>query len=114
MKNGRLYKKEFQIVKPQPEKKLKLTWKTFRDKLLPGQKETWTLNVRYPDGFPANAQLMASMYDASLDQFVSHHWDLRLRFDRNLPFVDCSTIGSRFYSWNGLFQYKRLECRDLE
>ena len=114
VKNGRLYKKEFQIVKPQPEKKLKLAWKTFRDKLLPGQKETWTLNVRYPDGFPANVQLMASMYDASLDQFVSHHWDLRLRFDRNLPFVDCSTIGSRFYSWNGLFQYKRLECRNLD
>lgn len=114
VKDGRLYKKEFQIVKPQPEKKLKLTWKTFRDKLLPGQKEKWTLNVRYPDGSPANAQLMASMYDVSLDQFVSHHWNLRLHFDRNLPFVDCSTIGSRFYSWNGLFQYKRLECRDLE
>lgn len=114
VKDGRLYKKEFQIVKPQPEKKLKLTWKTFRDKLLPGQKEKWTLNVRYPDGSPANAQLMASMYDVSLDQFVSHHWNLRLHFDRNLPFVDCSTIGSRFYSWNGLFQYKRLECRNLD
>lgn len=114
VKDGRLYKKEFQVVKPQPEKNLELTWKTFRDKLLPGQQETWTLNVRYPDGTPANAQLMASMYDASLDQFVSHYWNIGLRFDRKIPFVNCSTIGGRFYSWNGLFQDRRLECKALD
>lgn len=114
VKDGRLYKKEFQILKPEPEKKLELTWKTFRDKLIPGQKETWTLNIRYPDGTPANAQLMASMYDASLDQFVSHHWNLKLHYNRNTPFIVWKTIGNRFYFWDGSFLFKRLECKELD
>lgn len=114
VKEGRLYKKEFQIKRPQPDKELELTWKTFRDKLLPGQKETWILNVRYPDGTPANAQLMASMYDASLDQYVSHRWNLGLHYDRYIPFVNWSTIGNRYYFWDGHFLFKRLECKELD
>lgn len=112
VKNGRLYRRDFQILKPQPEKKLVLSWKTFRNKLLPGQKETWTLKVHYPDGTPADAQLLAGMYDASLEQFVTHDWNFNLHFQRNVPFVYWNNIGSRSYFWGCTFPYKRLRSED--
>ncbi len=53
-----------------PEKKLNIAWKTFRDRLTPGQKEKWTLQITTPDGKPAKAQLMSVLYDKSLDQLA--------------------------------------------
>ena len=52
LKNGELYVKNLYIKKPKPDKALKLKWKTFRDKLQPGQQETWTLSILRPDGNP--------------------------------------------------------------
>ena len=64
------------IRRPLPDKRLKLAWQTFRDRLTPGQQEEWTLTVLGPDGQPANAQMMATLYDKSLDQLASHYWHL--------------------------------------
>ena len=74
MKDGKLYTHEAAIKRPVPDKKLTLRWETFRDRLTPGQKEEWKLVVTNPDGTPADAQLMATMYDKSLEQLYSHHW----------------------------------------
>lgn len=48
---------------------------TFRDKLQPGQDETWSFKIKGPQGDKVSAELLASMYDASLDQFKPHSWD---------------------------------------
>lgn len=84
MKNGRLYKHFMDVKKPEPDKCLELKWKTFRDKLQPGSKELWTLSVFHPDGKPANARFMATMYDASLDYLASNSWNFRLYFNRTI------------------------------
>ena len=72
VKDGQLYGHYAQITKPEPDKELQLKWTTFRDKLRPGQQEEWKLSVLYPDGRPADAELLAMMYDASLDRFYTH------------------------------------------
>ena len=76
IKDGKSYSHHATIQRPLPDKKLKLQWKTFRDRLTPGQQEEWTLIVTQPDGKPANAQLMATLYDKSLDQLQPHSWVL--------------------------------------
>lgn len=87
VKNGECYVRKISIARPLPEKKLNITWKTFRDRLTPGQKEKWTLHVTTPDGKPAKAQLMSVLYDKSLDQLTEHTWEMSLGFSQWLP--DC-------------------------
>lgn len=87
VKDGVLYQQSARIMKAQPEKRLEMKWSVFRDKLLPGQKEEWRLNIRYPDGKPANAESLATMYDASLDKLLKHDWNFNLNFYRSTPSV---------------------------
>ena len=87
VKNGECYTRKISIARPLPEKKLDITWKTFRDRLTPGQKEKWTLQITTPDGKPAKAQLMSVLYDKSLDQLADHTWKMSLGFSQWLP--DC-------------------------
>ena len=87
VKNGECYARKISIARPLPEKKLNITWKTFRDRLTPGQKEKWTLHVTTPDGKPAKVQLMSVLYDKSLDQLAEHTWEMSLGFSQWLP--DC-------------------------
>lgn len=87
VKNGECYTRKISIARPLPEKKLNITWKTFRDRLTPGQKEKWTLRITTPDGKPAKAQLMSVLYDKSLDQLAGHTWEMSLGFSQWLP--DC-------------------------
>ena len=75
VKQGKYYTHTATIQRPLPDKKLKLQWQTFRDKLTPGQQEEWSLTVKTGDGTsPADAQLMATLYDKSLDQIKAHSW----------------------------------------
>ena len=76
LKQDKMYSHETSIKRPLPDMKLKMRWETFRDRLLPGQQEEWTLSVMGPDGKPANAQLLATLYDKSLDQLTPHSWSL--------------------------------------
>ena len=87
VKNGECYTRKISIARPLPEKKLNITWKTFRNRLTPGQKEKWTLQITTPDGKPAKAQLMSVLYDKSLDQLAEHTWEMSLGFSQWLP--DC-------------------------
>lgn len=85
VKSGQLYWHSVTIQRPMPNNKQTLVWKTFRDQLTPGQKEEWTLQVLGPDGKPARAQLMATMYDKSLDQIRSHRWNFAPRYYLSVP-----------------------------
>lgn len=62
------------IPVPYEPTELSIETKTFRDKLLPGQQETWSFTIKGPKGDKVSAELLASMYDASLDQFRPHQW----------------------------------------
>ncbi|MDY8134449.1 alpha-2-macroglobulin family protein [Aquimarina sp. 2201CG5-10] len=62
------------ISVPYAPTELSIETKTFRDKLLPGQQETWSFTIKGPKGDKVTSELLASMYDASLDQFKPHQW----------------------------------------
>ncbi|WP_299336006.1 MG2 domain-containing protein [uncultured Psychroserpens sp.] len=62
------------ISVPYPKTDLDIETLTFRDKLQPGTDETWSFKIKGPKGDKVSAELLASMYDASLDQFKPHSW----------------------------------------
>ena len=96
VKNGKMHSYSTRIARPMPDNKLTLKWTSFRDRLLPGQQETWQLSIVKPDGKPADARLMATMYDKSLDQIANHQWNLDIR--RWLPIADLSWESARNFS----------------
>jgi len=83
VKDGKVYSEAVTIKKPEPDKQLQLRWKSFRDKLHPGQQETWTLQV-LRNNKPVEASLLATMYDASLDKLYKQDRNFRLTFWRNV------------------------------
>ena len=85
VKESVCYANTMHIARPLPEKKLNVTWKTFRNRLTPGQKEEWSVNITTPDGKPAKAQLMSVLYDKSLDQLMSNTWNLSLGLYQSMP-----------------------------
>ncbi len=62
------------ISVPYPSTDLQIETLTFRDKLQPGTDETWSFKIKGPKGDKVSAELLASMYDRSLDQFKPHNW----------------------------------------
>ena len=74
VKDGQVCRYETAVERPAPDKRLLLSWSTFRSRLTPGQQEEWRLRVSYPDGRPARASVMARLYDASLDAFAFQPW----------------------------------------
>ena len=62
------------ISVPYPKTDLEIETTTFRDKIQPGTDETWSFKIKGPKGEKVSTELLASMYDASLDQFKSHSW----------------------------------------
>lgn len=93
VKNGQSYKHTANIQRTLPDTRLNIKWTTFRDRLTPGQRETWTLNITRPDGTPARAQLLATMYDKSLDELRSHKISFALPVFVNMPWL----------TWNGVY-----------
>ncbi len=63
---------------PWSNKKLQMEWMTFRSPLQPGQKERWKLKVKGPKAEQVAAEMVATLYDASLDEFVAQDWNLNL------------------------------------
>jgi len=71
------------ISVPYPKTDLEIETTTFRDKIQPGTDETWSFKIKGPKGEKISAELLASMYDASLDQFKSHSWDFNPLYQPN-------------------------------
>lgn len=85
VKEGKQVHASAQLRRPDPDKRLLLSWRTFRSTLIPGQSEEWTLRVTHPDGSPARANVMARLYDAALDAFVRRDWEFAINYSRLLP-----------------------------
>lgn len=115
VKQGKCYTRMMSIARPLPEKKLNIAWKTFRNRLTPGQKEEWTLKITTPDGKPAKAQLMSVLYDKSLDQITPHFWNFSLGFYQSLP--DCyweDNLTFRSFCLNGAYPTKYYDEKGLD
>ena len=115
VKQGKCYTRMMSIARPLPEKKLNIAWKTFRNRLTPGQKEEWTLKITTPDGKPAKAQLMSVLYDKSLDQIAPHFWNLSLDFYQSLP--NCywkHNLTFRPFYLNGVYPTKYYDEKGLD
>ena len=115
VKQGKCYTRMMSIARPLPEKKLNIAWKTFRNRLTPGQKEEWTLKITTPDGKPAKAQLMSVLYDKSLDQIAPHSWNFSLGFYQSLP--NCywkHNLTFRSFYLNGVYPTKYYDEKQLD
>lgn len=115
VKQGKCYTRMISIARPLPEKKLNIAWKTFRNRLTPGQKEEWTLKITTPDGKPAKAQLMSVLYDKSLDQIAPHSWNFSLGFYQSLP--NCywkHNLTFRSFYLNGVYPTKYYDEKQLD
>jgi hypothetical protein len=113
VKEGKSYVHDISIERPKPDMNLKLQWQTFRNRLEPGQNEEWTLTILGPDGKPVKAQLLATLYDKSLDKLASHEWSMSVNRRLPLPqttwfFYDC-----RFETPNASWTEPLLKVRQL-
>lgn len=61
-------------IKENVDRKLEITTQVFRDKIQPGVPEKWILTIKGKDKDKINAEVLASMYDASLDQFAKNEY----------------------------------------
>lgn len=74
VKFNRSFSIQKNIIIPYTNKKLDITFETFRNKLLPGQKEEWKIKIKDKKGDKVAAEMLAAMYDASLDAFAPNKW----------------------------------------
>ena len=95
LKDGEFHTKTITVTRPHPDKRFQLSWSTFRSQLTPGQYEEWELHVTYPDGKPTDANVIARLYDASLDAFLNPEgtaekapWKFHYLFPREKPSGD--------------------------
>lgn len=126
VKDGVCHLLRHEIRKPQPADKLDMKWSTFRDKVRPGDEETWTLNIKHPakgkDIFydeehatdvPTGIQLMAVLYDKSLDTFSPLQWALNIPYYRNVENSRWEGSKIDLMSFFGEQSYKDLEEHPL-
>lgn len=104
VKNEKMYSENIQLQKEiqQADETLVVKTEVFRDKLRPGQEETWTLSIKNKKGESADAEVLASMYDISLDKLNPYPSDWRL--DRPYSFVkplDAIYFNNNLYSQEG-------------
>ena len=87
--NEKVYRENKTLRLSRPDMRLRLRWDSFRDLAQPGDHEQWRITLLRPDGTPAAANVMATLYDASLDRLNPHTFDLSLSLgyvDFTLPF----------------------------
>lgn len=100
LKEGVEAQKEYVVEVPFSHKKLQLTLESFRDKMLPGSNEEWTIKIADKDGAAVQGVMTATLYDAALDNYGSLHWSLwPWRGNQSVQhlWLERSNL---YYSWN--------------
>ncbi len=119
---NRSYSGSQYISVPFEDKSLKIEWITFRDKLLPGQKEQWKLKISGANKEKVVSELLATMYDASLDAFLPHSLNFYLSQSYYNGYLgsysgdDFGIRSSNLYAskgWNPYKEYASHEYDDL-
>jgi hypothetical protein len=78
VKHNRSFDNGFNAEVPFSNKQINVEFETFRDKLVPGQKEEWKFRLKGHKGDKIAAEMLASMYDQSLDALKDHSWQFEL------------------------------------
>lgn len=86
VKDNRIYSLSEKISVPYQNKKLDIKLETFRDYLTPGANEEWNITINDATGKGAVAELLVSMYDASLDKFAANSWEFNLSKSKQLNY----------------------------
>ncbi len=76
VKDNRVYSSLFTVHVPWTNKELSIRYDTYRDKVLPGNEEKWKVTIKGRQTDKVAAEILAGMYDASLDQFKKHDWSV--------------------------------------
>ncbi len=95
VKDGKFFYQNIPLQKKKPDPELTLAMEVFRDKLLPGQREEWKLSVKNADKKPVVSEILAGMYDKSLDKIYGHAWYFNPVFTVT-PTAPYFTQGSEF------------------
>jgi len=100
IKDSQVFTRQVEVYKKQPDKNLSLKMEVFRDRLLPGQKEEWKISVKDAEKNPVSAELMAVMYDASLDKIQNYVWEFSpvTRASLSAPYPNIGKEFDRTYS----------------
>lgn len=106
VKNGQLYDRRVELRKRLPVQTLDMKWEVFRDRLRPGQEEEWKLVVKTPQGFPAAAEVLAMMYDASLDRIYHRYQSLEVYYNRYIPYFYWNLNSNYSKGYNPYFPLK--------
>ncbi len=101
------YNSSFNIDVPYSNKELDISFESFRDKLLPGQEEQWNIKIRSDKGEKVAAEMLAGMYDASLDDIKFHSWPFSLF--NSYYHHDYWNYGNAFGKQNGII-YQKYEA----
>lgn len=107
VRDGQVYQEQARLKKRLPDKTLTMKWEVFRDKLRPGQKEEWKLTIKTPQGQAAEAEMLATMYDASLDKIWNRKQNFSVFYNQIIPYS--SWMGGYFgnnsfnYWWNNKY-----------
>ncbi|HJW18499.1 MAG TPA: alpha-2-macroglobulin family protein [Flavisolibacter sp.] len=102
VKDNRFYQFNDIINIPWTNKDLKVEYATFRDKTLPGSEEKWKVKISGYKKETVAAEMLASMYDASLDQFKPHQW--------SIPGI--WPVYANLYSWSGRENFVGIESEE--
>jgi len=78
IRENRFYTNSRVVVVPYSNKKLDIEFATFRDKLQPGQTEEWQIKIKGYKGEKVASEMLATLYDASLDAFAKNNWDFSI------------------------------------
>ena len=130
VRENRAYLESRRVDVPWTNKNLKVTWERFVSKLQPGQKETWTIRIAparderkqvqgaEPDSLPSTskpallAELVAALYDASLDAYLPHDWPSGFGvFRQDNPQVDAH-FENQLKHLQDIFQNWRMDQKD--
>ena len=108
MKDNRMYNSTSVVTVPYTNKKLDIEFMTFRDKLYPGQKEEWKIKIKGKKGEKVMAEMLATLYDASLDQFKPNYWNFNIY---NSYYTSCSWSSGTFSTGNSILLKRNLDLR---
>lgn len=114
VKNGEMQSRSVAFRRALPDKTLNMKWTTFRNRLVPGQQEEWRMSITDNTGKPANANLMAVLYDKSLDAISKHKWsftDIRRVYQ---PQQSWHTVRSDYAALTGSDRSDHIEFKPLE
>ncbi len=106
MRHNRAYHTYLPVEVPWDDKKLEIEYSVFRDKLKPGAAEEWQLKIKGPNGEKVAAEVLAGMYDASLDQFAVNNWFLSLYHTAYYPNYVWGAKGFKVSRFRQLSRYQ--------